>query len=429
MSVFSVFRRSRQAAKEQGAKQEETKKEQVKIPYKHIPTHAAIDALSGGPASSRDLDRPRILEESRRRSALTARGIGMGGSMPALHHGLPRVHSSLSHVSYPAEYASPAAQLPRAYSFSGMPAPGWTHRGGEVRYNSPAAGMPSGKGKGVDRAVLGPGHLSRPSSRGSGRKIGEKSSSGSSSDSVTSQEDLEMRPVRQSTPSPPLQYASPSKDPESPHRMHPSYPRRTSDPNRLAVPIRPISYAQSRDGRSRKSGVGDLPPVPALPPMHFGSAVTAPGISLAPVTSTVTRSGSTTPPLSRRSTSPVADVVFEEAADEDVASSPEKVISNEPTRRRRSSKPMQFAKLETINSNISESVELSVVSSSRDMERKRANVEVSALPTEFDAAVLPAPRQPVLPTPKEKLSKKASSKPTSSRRWSFLSSKSTAVAV
>ncbi|KAK0751064.1 hypothetical protein B0T18DRAFT_425765 [Schizothecium vesticola] len=111
MSIFSLLRRGRQAAKEHSPKQaQENKQQEAKPRYRHIPKHAAIDALSGGPPSHRESDRPKIQEHNRIRSSLTANGIGMAGSstgsLSPLHH-IPRTGSSLSFVSYPSPTATP----------------------------------------------------------------------------------------------------------------------------------------------------------------------------------------------------------------------------------------------------------------------------------------------------------------------------------
>jgi len=121
MSVLSVFRRGRRAAKEHNAKQAELRKKEgaKKTPYRHTPTHAAIDSLLSAPASARIADRARVVEENRKRSIMTANGMGM--TTPT-HSVSTRAHSSLSHVSYPTTYASPVVHMPRAYSYSSMPA-------------------------------------------------------------------------------------------------------------------------------------------------------------------------------------------------------------------------------------------------------------------------------------------------------------------
>lgn len=115
MSIFSSLRKSRQQAKEHNAKlAEQKKKEDAQIPYKHVPTHAATDAFASAPPSWREADRPRILEQNRRRSAMAASGHHM--NMP----GAPRVGSSLSRVSYPGEDMTAEIRLPRAYSYTGV---------------------------------------------------------------------------------------------------------------------------------------------------------------------------------------------------------------------------------------------------------------------------------------------------------------------
>lgn len=115
MSVFSIVKKGRQQAKERDAEAaQKGKAEPVKQPYKHVPTHAAIDAMSGSPSSWKHEDRPKIMAQNRRRSAIAASTIRTSG--------LPRVGSSLSHVSYPDVYNTPVVPLPKNYSFSSMPA-------------------------------------------------------------------------------------------------------------------------------------------------------------------------------------------------------------------------------------------------------------------------------------------------------------------
>ncbi|KAJ8126818.1 hypothetical protein O1611_g6820 [Lasiodiplodia mahajangana] len=119
MSVFSIIKRGRAQAKEHSAKQaDKDKSEAVKLPYKHVPTHAATDALATAPASWKHDDRSKIREQNRRRSAMAANGS---------HGGLPRVGSTLSHVSYPSVYANPVVPLPKNYSYSSIPS-SWRER-------------------------------------------------------------------------------------------------------------------------------------------------------------------------------------------------------------------------------------------------------------------------------------------------------------
>ncbi|KAI1436704.1 hypothetical protein GGR50DRAFT_701378 [Xylaria sp. CBS 124048] len=121
MSVFSLIKRGRAQAKEHSAKQADKEKaETAQIPYKHIPTHAASDALATAPSSWKQDDRAKIKEQNRKRSAMAA-------SSSANHSGLPRVGSSLAHVSYPSVYANPMVPLPKNYSYSSVPS-SWRER-------------------------------------------------------------------------------------------------------------------------------------------------------------------------------------------------------------------------------------------------------------------------------------------------------------
>jgi len=166
MSVFSILRKGRQAAKEHSAKvAEQQKQEEAKVPYRHVPTHAAVDALAGAPSSWKEEDRPRIMEQNRRRSELAAAGMGRG--MPTLvtpvHVGLPRTNSSLSHVSYPSAYASPVVNMPRNYSYHSMYLPR-----NDVVYSVAEGVGVSSKGKEAERP-LGSGRASRASSSKGGK--------------------------------------------------------------------------------------------------------------------------------------------------------------------------------------------------------------------------------------------------------------------
>lgn len=163
MSIFSHIRRSREKAKEHNALvAEQKKKEQEQAPYKHIPTHAASDAIASAPPSMRETDRPKIQEQNRRRSAMAAHGHHM--NMP----GIPRVGSSLSHVSYPSQDATPMVRMPRAYSYNGVsPYPGLNrnviYSVPDMPYSQPA----SLKGKEVDRGhTFDPTRVSPTSSKG-----------------------------------------------------------------------------------------------------------------------------------------------------------------------------------------------------------------------------------------------------------------------
>lgn len=268
MSVFGLLKRSRQAAKEHAQKQEEAKKKEgEKTPYKHVPQHAATDALSTAPPGWRMDDRTRIMEQNRRRSAMSAAGVGMPGA------GLPRVGSSLSHVSYPSVYANPIVGMPRSYSYTGGVPPHGPYNPYQTYQPYPSAyhqnysrqsiyspmdpnlepPMPTSyKGKEVDRAAMLDGGMgSTPTSKGTVRhwlsaslargiladlrKTGT-SPVASSSNSTSSEDELEMKRTRRSAPkksamrpvSTAVLYSQSAA--ESYHRLHPSaQSRRVSD--------------------------------------------------------------------------------------------------------------------------------------------------------------------------------------------------------
>lgn len=122
MSVFSKILMSRKAAKEHKQQAAESQKEAVvKVPYKHTPTHAAVDALSGAPSSWKLEDRSKIKAHHKRRSEMV----------------ISRTGSSLSNVSYMNAAAGPSTMppLPRNSSYSSYN-PTWFDRGGDVYYQN-----------------------------------------------------------------------------------------------------------------------------------------------------------------------------------------------------------------------------------------------------------------------------------------------------
>lgn len=115
MSAFSFWKKGRQQAKKHNPKEPESGTQEPKAQYKHVPTHAGVDALSGAPNSWQRDYRSRIREQSRRRSALV---VAEASAIPVA---LPRTSSSLSYVSYPQDYTSPIASTPKAQSSSSLP--------------------------------------------------------------------------------------------------------------------------------------------------------------------------------------------------------------------------------------------------------------------------------------------------------------------
>jgi hypothetical protein len=200
MSIFSKIQRSRKAAKEHKGKQAETQRAQAEsVPYRHVPTHAAIDAINLAPASWRKHDKVRIVEENRRRSALMSAGAGSNVPAGFLHPSttaLPRVHSALAYTVYPSSSgnSTPPTQLPRPASHAG-----------HIPSNADQAGAASlalklrsmgAKGKKVDGLNSSPkAAQSFPDSA--------LASTTQSVDLSDSQSDFEMRPLQ---PLPPFRY-------------------------------------------------------------------------------------------------------------------------------------------------------------------------------------------------------------------------------
>ncbi|UKZ60788.1 uncharacterized protein TrAtP1_002059 [Trichoderma atroviride] len=252
MSIFSRLKKSRQQAKEHNAKlAQQEKEEETKTPYRHVPKHAAADAIASAPPSWREDDRQKIQEQNRRRSAMAASSShSMNMNMP----GMPRVGSGLSHVSYPTDNAAtPMVRLPRAYSYTGVSPYTSTHS------RTTASSMPdvgsqfaayaaSTKGK---EAVRGSGYNTSRTSPTSSQEESE-----SSSGSTSSQDDLEMRLNR-----------PPVVQPPTGAEMAPRRPRvgsrRTSDSAIGRIAMANSTKAAARDSRPPPSmrNFGSIAPI------------------------------------------------------------------------------------------------------------------------------------------------------------------------
>lgn len=131
MSIFSKIRGAKKAAeKHKGAKTQEKDAEEKAAPYHHVPTHAAIDALSGAPSSWKAEDRSAIKAHHKRRSALirnssnlstvptTNRSSSYNGAEWGLTPVLEPRKSHLaqpghqSHIGYQADAGSPIGKSP-----------------------------------------------------------------------------------------------------------------------------------------------------------------------------------------------------------------------------------------------------------------------------------------------------------------------------
>ncbi|KAK1255824.1 hypothetical protein MKX07_008083 [Trichoderma sp. CBMAI-0711] len=240
MSIFSRMKKSRQQAKEHNAKLAEQEKQEKteKTPYRHVPTHAATDAIASAPPSWREADRQKIQEQNRRRSAMAASGHHM--NMP----GAPRVGSSLSHVSYPTDKSATPMRMPRAYSYTGV-SPYSASYSRDLAHSMPDVGSQftayaaSTKGKEAIRVSVS-GYSTPRTSPTSSQEESE-----SSSGSTSSQDDLEMRLARPPVvraPPPPL--AAAGKAGRRPRAGH----RRPSDSS-----IERIAMANSAKGAARDS--------------------------------------------------------------------------------------------------------------------------------------------------------------------------------
>lgn len=109
MSIFTKLKLSKKAAKEHKQHEQEAAQKEdapVKTPYRHIPTHAAVDALSGAPSSWKHDDRSKIKAEHSRRSLMS-------------------MSRSTSVLSGPAASGSASPVLPRNISYSSYSQSGW----------------------------------------------------------------------------------------------------------------------------------------------------------------------------------------------------------------------------------------------------------------------------------------------------------------
>jgi len=87
MSIFSKLSRAKKAAKNHKEAQQGPFAEVIDkpVPYKHVVTHAAIDALSGAPSSWREADRLAIkATNEKRKSTLTRNSSGLSSTLPRI---------------------------------------------------------------------------------------------------------------------------------------------------------------------------------------------------------------------------------------------------------------------------------------------------------------------------------------------------------
>lgn len=328
-------------------------------------------------------------------------------------------------------------------------------------------GEMSVKGKEVERvAVVDMDRPSRASSKASMEpyRTSRTSPVGSSGNSSSSQDDLEMKTVKHDSVVPGVSPTRSTTHPVSPprptgeadyfHRLHPSKARRISDPptpNHYPGQTR-IAYLSPKQGGARVTSLPTtapgVPPVPALPPMHFGSPLapaTAAMPSFSPAPSprvsgsrnTSTRGSPPSLPIPEEIAGPVLstedDSYFSYLPEVGVAVS---TPSAGPLKRK-GSKSTRFAEPEPMISSVVDSTPriqphtvYAAPATPFKPEVHNTVTTIHALPTMFDEASLP--QQPVMPSPqmRGKLSKTHTSepKPAKRSRWSLRTSRSTAVA-
>ncbi|KAF7560514.1 hypothetical protein G7046_g3630 [Stylonectria norvegica] len=245
MSILSQIR-GRKTPKESDNKSADKKKEDgPPAAYKHVPTHAASDAITGAPSGNRKQDKTKIREANRNRSAMAAahsHAQHMGGmASPGSSHNM---HSGLSSVTWPSGGTTPMSR----------------------------------KGKEVERGSYFDDISPCTSVRAGPWTVG------SSANSIVSIDALEVRPSPRSSP---LQ--RPLTMFEHPHRLHPSS-RKSSDASMermaMANSIKSSNPAAShRDPRPPPSmrGFSSIPPVSRTPSMQVRSLPGTPGSSDSPV--------------------------------------------------------------------------------------------------------------------------------------------------
>jgi hypothetical protein len=187
MSVFSKIKFAKKAAKEHkvaSAQKDSQGNGAVMVPYKHVPTHAAVDALSGAPSSWKHEDRPKIKEHHKRRSQMN----------------ISRTTSSLSTFSYGTGVgvgSSSQAPMPRNSSYSSYN-PTWFDRGDQSYLNEPIQKRHKAtRGHSYHDSGIGPSIGSSPlvsnmNSNVNSEEVSPVISSGNSTSSNSSSQNLEM---------------------------------------------------------------------------------------------------------------------------------------------------------------------------------------------------------------------------------------------
>lgn len=84
MSIFAKIKGAKKAAekhKQAKASEVPAERKDAPVPYRHVPTHAAVDALTGAPSSWREEDRAAIQHQHKRRSMMTRNSSTLSGTL------------------------------------------------------------------------------------------------------------------------------------------------------------------------------------------------------------------------------------------------------------------------------------------------------------------------------------------------------------
>ena len=116
MSIFSKIKGAKKAADQhKEVKPQSTEEPKKAAPYKHVPTHAAIDALSGAPSSWKEEDRAAIRIQNHRRISRNNSDLSFATSMntsinrnasynssdaPSSQASRPRMQTRRSHLGF-----------------------------------------------------------------------------------------------------------------------------------------------------------------------------------------------------------------------------------------------------------------------------------------------------------------------------------------
>lgn len=112
MSIFSKIRGANKAAKEhkKAKTPDPALANATPVPYRHVPTHAAIDAMLGAPSSWKEVDRSAIKAQNQRKSLMPKSDSSTSASLHRSHsHGF---HNSYQpSTNYGSEYGMELGQL------------------------------------------------------------------------------------------------------------------------------------------------------------------------------------------------------------------------------------------------------------------------------------------------------------------------------